>query len=801
MVVDVFNPERELIRARYSIDYFFDGAADIEFFNFGSKQEVKKILNLHYERSLALQLFLIFIDNEEDTETRFIAGEDFSEYFQSEDIIEYVSNFVFSSPLPKNFNWNFEQIPAKLFPGLFSFVSNLKNFQNAIEAVRENWDNLPIGLFDGNAEIKQMCEDQAIRKGVFKDFARAFRDLSGFGIAWIESQTKLGQFKNSRQILQKWTENFKPDKSEVNIDIDFAKFNEEVWNQKEKTIKKFIPNLDQVLGSIEKQKETISHCLKAGDLFKARKYVEDLIHFQLNHSESVYLAKSLCHLSKIARDIYNFSMQLEWAIRAYDFDSDDGMVHTHIADSYICLGDFDEAFKWLESGKVFGEEEYYLSGMARIFKGQGKLEKALEFYSRGCDEFPESMVVWLGKAEILREMWDLEKALEAYEVVINKFPDEKIPQNGKAQVLKELGELDRAEALFANSIENFGDEYSYHGKAEVKRQKGELDEALAQYLEAIRVHPNSPLIRNGMARIYKEKKEFQRALDSFKMIRSQYPFDSNSWCGVAEIYRDMGRLDEALLEYSEGIEKIKKSPGMLCGHANIHKLLGLYEESLRLYDEAALRFPYDIYILSGRADLLKELGHLDEAVKAYEGIEKLSPRIARVPHAKASVLVAKGNFNEAEKLISIETPKTIDDWIAFHISCMILLKKKKYDEAKNKLDFGFINVPFAEQRNYFQSSLAALSLFQGNYIEAGNYIRDDQTPLANVIQMHYFCATNQVPKAKFSYQKLVTSKNTPVLQSLIYEIGAQYNIAPQKTSISKEDLFHLECQYILLKAA
>jgi tetratricopeptide (TPR) repeat protein len=799
-IFDVFNPEEELVRPSNTIHFYFAGTGDVEKLDLNTKQEVKEVLNFYWERSLSLQLFLIFLDSEEETETRLIAGEDLSPYLENSEIIEYISNILYSSPFPKNFELNFENISIEKFPALHSFIKNLNHSQEAIDVVRKNWDYLPLDIFNGDVLRKQEFEKQAITNGIFKNFARAYSDPTKYGMAWLDSQLKLGKLKNSRQVLQAWTENFKADTSEVNIDIAIDERDQDFLPLKENFEKKNYYNLEEIIGSIDKQKDAITDCLKKGNLNRARKYVDDLIKYQLRRGGPAYLAKSLCHLSKLAKDMCNYSMQLEWAQRAFDFDPDDGRVHCHIADAYICLYNYDEAIKWLKSGVVFGESSFQLNGYARIFKGQGNYEKALQAYSETCEKFPESVFGWIGKAEVLRDMWKLEEALDAYEEAIDIFPDEKIPKCGKGRVLKDLGELEEAEGIFDNLIEKYGDEFSYAGKAEVLREKDEFNEALDIYSQAIEEHPNSPVLHNGFASVLKDNRDFKKALKYYNEIISQFPFDSGSWSGKAEVLREMGKLNEARDIYLEGEKKFPDSSRMISGKANIFKRLGLFDQSLQYYDQGALKFPYDIYLLCGHADLLKELGLLEEAIKAYEKVEQLSPRLKSVPHAKAAIFVAMKKFEKAEELISIQEPKTRDDWIAFHIKCMILLKTNNYEDAKDKLEFGLKFNPFADQKKYFLNSLSAINLFEGNLDETRNYICEDQTPLTNIIRMHYFCEARQFNEAKKAYSS-VKDRCTPILSSLRDELGARYNILPIKAKYSKQWIFEQECKNILLKAS
>jgi tetratricopeptide (TPR) repeat protein len=552
---------------------------------------------------------------------------------------------------------------------------------------------------------------------------------------------------------------------------------------------------------VKKQKEAIIPSFKRGDFQKVRGYIDQLIESQLRFGDRSYAAMSLCDLAQHAKTVSNHSLQLELAKRAAEIFPDDGWTHGQVADAYFCLGQYDNAAQSFKEAAFFGKASFARAGQARILRGQGKFAEALELYDRSINDFPGEVTLWNGRAEVFREMWKLDEALKAYESTVEKFPLEAVPRCGRAAVLKDLGRLDEALDAYTRTCELFGgDIVPRNGRADVLKEMGRLKDALTAYRETADAFPEDAVSRCGLAEVLRDTGQLEDALRLYMETIAAFPYVSVAYCGCAETLRDMNRLDTALASYDKALTKFPNDEFVRNSRANILKLLGKPEAALQAYDETIRSFPYDIFARSGRADLLKTLGRIPEALEAYDYLIERNPSGQNFWHAKAAILVVLGEYAKAEEMLPSKSPETRDDWIAYHVRGMILLKSNKLDAAVVHFETGLNSIPFARQRKYFQNALAIARLRRGEYAKATETLISAEEPMAEILKIHAFGELRQSDLAKRSLARLELV--CPVtLIPLRDELAARYQLRQQPPRHEDPWIFDEECRVALLNAA
>ncbi|NQT15848.1 MAG: tetratricopeptide repeat protein, partial [Planctomycetes bacterium] len=232
----------------------------------------------------------------------------------------------------------------------------------------------------------------------------------------------------------------------------------------------------------------------------------------------------------------------------------------------------------------------------------------------------------------------------------------------------------------------------------------------------------------------------------------------------------------------EAKTKCENEPYAYTGRAEVLKSLGRPDEALAAYDEAKARFENEPYAYTGRAEVLKALGRLDDALAAYEeAIARFSTnRVAQ--NGLASTLVMLGRYSEALERLPSGTPRTLQDWIGFHVRGMIALKEGNLDQAGTIFEQG-LACPFAEQRAYFRSALAMTELRRKHYRDAARVIADERRtdPLAAVIRLHAYgelrlsdeSSAEYSEEAAAAYDDVCRSPN-PTIVPLRDELAARY---------------------------
>jgi len=800
-VVEAGRPEIEFSRHQGSIPYLFAGASDVIELKSVTRAKTAEQLKLASSRDQALHLALILLDKDETEETRGLAVESLGELLAERDIFDFIASRLYSAPAPPNSSLKDAQHMAREAEPLSGFLDRLERDQAQIRLYRQAWDNLPLEFF-GSLASKMKFEHCVVDSGAFRRLVEAQGEPERFGLARFQCLSDLKNLPNSRAALDAWLRPFQPSKPKRTVS-DLA---EEPVNAPRKISDGRRPSGSRVSAreafeNVSKQKEAIVALFGKGELHRARTYIDQLVETQMKVGGPKYLSMSLCDLAQKAKMIFDHSLQLELARRAVEVEPDDGWAHGQVADAYFCLGQFDNAWQAFDTAGKMGEPAFGRSGQARILRAQGNLKGALAAYEQLIGEFPEEVVVWNGRAEVLREMWRLNEALVAYEEAIERFPAEVVPRCGRAAVLKDLGRLNEALMAYEQAIDEFGDDaVPYAGRADVLKEMGLLDDSEKEYTDAIGKFPKEPVPRCGIAEVFRERGQFGVALKYYEETTRLFPFNPVPWSGRAEVLKEMGQLDEALAGYNEAIEKFPFDPRMHNGKASVLKKMARLEEALQAYEQNTTRFPYDIYARSGRADLLKELGYLKEAVDAYDILMERNPNKEGLQYSKAAILAALGRYEEASRLLPSGEPRTHDEWVAYHIQGMILLKTNKLDLAIAHLQRGLRLNPFARGRRYFENALAVATVRRKRAHEAVNFLGKDQEPLTDVLRMHVFGELSRFEDAHEAYHR-IKSVCPPKLVPLRDEVAARYRLQQAAPAYQPEWLFEEECRFVLLEAA
>lgn len=799
--VSVDAPEQEISCSPHLVPYLLEGASDVTEFKAVSKPVALSHLKLASDFDRALHTTLILLDPLEDRETRIMASECLPDLLTSEGVRTPLENILYSSGMP-----NVETLGAaiSLAPtnnALFSLLQELLQFQDVIRTIRKKWDELPLNLFDSDA-AKDAFRVAAVKSGAFRSLAKSSSDPSSMSLAILGCYATLRNLPNYRAVLNAWLTEFRPERirraeaAPKEAEDEAA----EVPAEKGRYSKRTLSALE-AFENVKKQKQAIIPLLRSGDPQKVRRFVDDLVASQLKSGDAKYAAMSLCDLSKRAKDVCNYSLQLEFAKRAVDISPDDGWAYGQLADAYVRLGQFGNAWESFKMAALYGGAAYASTGQARILLAQGHLEEALKAFDQAIKDFPNDAFPWVGRAEVLREMWRYDESLAAYEETILRFPSASVPRCGRAAVLEDLGRLVDALKAYSDAIEIFPDEVvPRDGYADVLTEMGQLQEALDAYDEVITLFPEDGVARCGRARVLGLLGRFEEALRSYTDTLETFPYVSFPYSGRAEVLRQMGNLQDALQAYEDAIARFPSESRAYNGRANILKKLGRLDESLQAYDQTIKNFPYDIIAWSGRADLLKELGNLQGALEAYDVLIKRNPARQSLRFAKAAILAAMRQYSEAESLLPTNMPETHDDWIAYHIRGIILLKRDMLELAIRHLQKGLDLIPFADQRQYFRNALAVATLRQRRYHEATEYLREGKDAMTDLLRMHAFGEMRRLEEASQAYGRLV--RTCPHnLVPLRNELGAKYNFFKGHPSRDAVWVFQEECRNVLLEAA
>lgn len=778
----------EMAVAREEFGYLFDGCTDVVAVKAAREDSLKRPFLEAWEADRGLRLFLISLDPEEDDEVRSDAATLLEGLLSKTSTRIFIENELYSQVLPAEADHEFLG-RSEQWKSVTQLISEILVNQNSIQVQRAKWDSLPLSLFDN--ERKYAFEEEAIRRGAFRklasvDFASGNRNLAIF-----DCYRLLADVPNSREVINHWISDFKVPIIRKEILIEDA---EEVDDEGVSSYQEFLHSQAQQSAIIEK--------LKEGSLHLARKFSDQLVRHQLTHGGPEYAAKSLCSLAQEAKSLHLHSLQLEWAQRAVDTNPTDGWTHGQAADALIQFARLNEALHELDLCEKFGDAQFAATTRARILRHQGKLDEALIAFRKAREAFPgheDESYTWSGAAETLRDMWKFEDALAEYEAGLAKFPDVLFLRCGRAAVLADLGQLD--EAIAAYSVAQLRDDlFALNGKASVLKELGRFRDAQNVIAKAIELFPADPVARCIQAEILRLQQEFQGALQLYEYIRLNHSTIPAAYSGYAEVLRDMRRIPEAIIAYKDAVERFPDDVRLANGYANILKISDNLPEALRLYEANVQQFPYDLYSKSGRADLLKRLGRYEDAIAAYDEILRTWPSYESARNGKAAILVVKDRFDEALSLLPTQAPSTRNDWIAWHIRGMVLLRKNEIESAIKFFTEASLKIPFAREKRYFDGALSTAKLRQGKFEEAAEAVVESVGGLSNVLRMHAYGGMGKSESARSIYGEL-RARCPSQLVELRDAVAGRFGIAGIKPAHNDNWIFARESEALLQEAA
>ena len=797
------EPEVMVPQSSSAVPYLFADATDVIEFKGLSEVEVLAQLETAWKKDRILQLTLILLDPGDDRETRIDAAGCLEELLNVQDLEEFLFDRMCMAPLPElaDIAGAMQYATDGELSRVVAMLSRLEENQHHITCCRVAWNNLSPELFK-SPDAEKVFESAAVSAGVFRRFVEAGADPRKSNLALIDSLKDLRTLPNYRQVLLQWTKLFLPERAEprkpdFKDELETSSLGDQGKSQDK--IKRF--NTREAFENVTKQKAAVVQLIKRGNIQGARRYVEQLIEFQLKQGGIKYAVLSLCDLAQQAKEALDHSFQLELLKQAVEMLPTDAWACGQLGDAYFCLDQYDRALQFFNLAELYGAGAYAHTGRARLLRGQGLLEKSLAAYTKAAEDFPSDFNPWIGRAEVLRDMWRLDDALAVYEEAINRFPHEKVPRCARAAVLKELGRLEEALQVYESNISGFPtDIVSYAGRADVLKNMGRLEEAFEAYKEAIAKFPDEVIPRNGRAAVLMEMGRLQEALQTYDEIITSFRRDDFTLCGRAEVLKEMGRFDDARRAYEEVIEQFPRTVVALCGRAAVLEKEGKLKDALQAYDQAILKFPREIVPWSGRAEALKELGNLEDALKAYEKILQRNPRDKRACFSKAAIFVAMRRYDEAVALLPPGEPQTLSEWVAYHIRGMVQLRKGNIDHALEIFQGGLQRNPWFSERKYFRSALVVANIMKSKFVESLNELGNDPEPLMEVLRIHAFGAKGEREHAIQAFHR-VESNCPGALIPLRDELANRYVFAVSGREDSDDWVFEEECRVILLRAA
>jgi tetratricopeptide (TPR) repeat protein len=745
---DLDDPAAIVPRKRSELPYLFGEAADLRIIENATVESVERELRIDCHFTWALDLVLISLDPELEDDIRTEALEDLEVLLTESTTLPRVEALFYSKPLPEDADLTGAlELCDRELSTVLAFLERLEERQAAIASVSQAWETIPTKTF-GSQENREAFRRVAVREELFHTLATVDPAASSSTLmlkAGLNPAVK--QLPNYRQVLQAWTKPFRQSQETPDLVPD----DEEDPLFEQRFGKRGRIDRKAVLREAVKKKAVIVAAMHRRDLARVEELVDELVAYHQLYSESQHTAKSLCDLAMEAKALGMHSLQLRLTERSINVAPGDSWSWAQHGDALLRMERLDEALLGYEQAAVFGAGAIAKKGRGEVLKAQGKFADALATFDEVIRQHPDDAVAKNSRAEVLKAQGKFADALNTFNEVIRQYPQDMIAKNGRAEVLKAQGQFAAALAAFDEVIGQYPDDVvAKTGRAEVLKAQGQFAAALTAFDEVIREHPDNAVGKTGRAEVLKTQGHFAAALTALDEVIRQHPDDVVAKNSRAEVLKTQGQFATALTAF----------------------------------DEVIRQHPDNVVAKNGRAEVFKTQGKFAEALTSFDEVIKKHPYSPVTRNGRSSVLVALGRYDEVLGYLPTTAPVDANDWIAYHIRGMCLLRLGDMVGAVKIFNNGLQNCPFFPHVEYFRGALALSWLRGRDFRKAGETLDEVTSPLlqpsANVIRIHAFGALQNRQRALQAYESLTT---TPHLlnDELTQELRVQYVLEGKPT--------------------
>ena len=214
-------------------------------------------------------------------------------------------------------------------------------------------------------------------------------------------------------------------------------------------------------------------------------------------------------------------------------------------------GDFDDAICYYSNvielnstGSHFTFRAY--SGRGVAYSKQGKLDKAIEDYTKAIGIEPYSFLDYHNRGVAYHKQGKLDKAMEDFNKAIELKSNYDLAYNNRGGTYYEQGKLDKAIEDFTRAIElDPNNDQAYYNRGVVYYKQGKLDKAIEDYTKAIELNPDNAEAYNNRGEAYYKQGKLDKAIEDYTKAIELNPDDDLAYEKRGEAQQLQGNNDLA----------------------------------------------------------------------------------------------------------------------------------------------------------------------------------------------------------------------------------------------------------------
>lgn len=740
--IDIDSEGETVPRNVSDVRHLLSDASDAYVIKSTTKEHAIAELERAWKRDRTLQLLLILLDHNEESQTRRDAAECLEEFLSSESERENAASVLYAMPLPD----------SSVAEQSLSFVATNGHAHRFLEKLIQDQPSITLWCKEWNSVTREFCEGlkdrkslthRAVRSGAF----RIFVEEEGRGDSALLRLLLNKEFKGSslgRRVLTKWAAKFRSAVSNSDFPVNILPESDDITDAINKRGKRKPKGIHTVFTGVQGQQDGIRSLLNEGRRELALKSTNELIDWQRTNSEPEHISKSLCLLAQYGKGLGDYSWQLILSRRAVQEKQNDAWAHAQVGDALKSLGEYDEAIKSYEAAGYYGDEK----------------------------------IAMTGRAEILRENGQIDEAMSILETCSSQYPEDPVAYCVRAACLASIGRLEDSATLYRETLTRF---------------KGTFDDKGEPV--------NLRILESALAHVLGEIGQYDEAFTILDRLICRNPFEDVPRCARASLLRDVGELEKAKSAFKDITESMPHSLYARNGYARTLRDLGLLENALDEYSFTAQRYQNDRYSSLGKADVLKRLGRLDDAMWVFQECHAKNPKLAAARNGMASIYAAKGNYEQALDMLSDYEPSTYSDWVGTHIRGTIYMAMGDVERAIQLYKKGLVEVPWLNLKHSLRAGLAGAKLRQHHYHDAAKLLidipRGPVWPIAKLFQIHAHGMLDDAAQVKVAHD-LLARTCPPALYDVRETLVSRFIDRHFYSSTNDAWLYYNECRSLFL---
>lgn len=341
----------------------------------------------------------------------------------------------------------------------------------------------------------------------------------------------------------------------------------------------------------------------------------------------------------------------------------------------------DKAITLLHQALQIKQHHVYYNSLGSVLKAQGKMDDAIEAYTKALSLNPRDAVIHHNLGNVLHEKGNIPEAIEAYTKALSFNPNyfdayyhlgialyenhqisdaieafyKAVPLSPHhADLYYNLGIALQSSDKMDEAIEAYTKALSlnphhvdaYNNLGVSLHHKGHMDQAIKVFIKTLSLNPHYADAYYNLGNVLQSQKKFTHAIEAFTKALSLNPEYVDAYNNLGVTLKAQGKADQAIEAYTKALSLNPNHAGVYNNLATALKSQDKIDAAIEAYTKALSLAPQYVDAYNNLGNALYDKGAIDEALRAYAKALSLAPQHADAHWNKALALLLLGKLKE-----------------------------------------------------------------------------------------------------------------------------------------------------------